>query len=140
MSTGERRGDLSSFPPPPPPPTHTHTHTKRKNKQLQPRNICESCFSIKICVIFHFVFFFYTLHYNHRVFHLCLCRLLHLLANFSNLHFAYRQTVWTQIRLLVKKTKQTTIVVIGSLRVKGYCDSFNLSLFQMTAFLRKWFI
>ena len=30
----------------------------------------------------------------------CLCRLLHLLANFSNLHFAYRQTVWTQIRLL----------------------------------------
>ena len=28
----------------------------------------------------------------------CLCRLLHLLANFSNLHFAYRQTVWTQIR------------------------------------------
>ena len=32
----------------------------------------------------------------------CLCRLLHLLANFSNLHFAYRQTVWTQIRLLLK--------------------------------------
>ena len=33
----------------------------------------------------------------------CLCRLLHLLANFSNLHFAYRQTVWTQIRLLLKE-------------------------------------
>ena len=32
-----------------------------------------------------------------------LCRLLHLLANFSNLHFAYRQTVWTQIRLLLKE-------------------------------------
>ena len=32
---------------------------------------------------------------------ICLCRLLHLLANFSNLHFAYRQTVWTQIRLLL---------------------------------------
>ena len=33
----------------------------------------------------------------------CLCRLLHLLANFSNLHFVYRQTVWTQIRLLLKE-------------------------------------
>ena len=33
----------------------------------------------------------------------CLCRLLHLLANFSNLHFAYRQTVRTQIRLLLKE-------------------------------------
>ena len=33
----------------------------------------------------------------------CLCRLLHLLANFSNLHYAYRQTVWTQIRLLLKE-------------------------------------
>ena len=33
----------------------------------------------------------------------CLCHLLHLLANFSNLHFAYRQTVWTQIRLLRKE-------------------------------------
>ena len=33
----------------------------------------------------------------------CLCRLLHLLANFSNLHFAYRQKVWTQIRLLLKE-------------------------------------
>ena len=33
----------------------------------------------------------------------CLRRLLHLLANFSNLHFAYRQTVWTQIRLLLKE-------------------------------------
>ena len=33
----------------------------------------------------------------------CLCRLLHLLADFSNLHFAYRQTVWTQIRLLLKE-------------------------------------
>ena len=32
-----------------------------------------------------------------------LCRLLHLLANFSNLYFAYRQTVWTQIRLLLKE-------------------------------------
>ena len=34
---------------------------------------------------------------------ICLCHLLHLLANFSNLHFAYRQTVWTQIRLLLKE-------------------------------------
>ena len=33
----------------------------------------------------------------------CLCRLLHLLVNFSNLHSAYRQTVWTQIRLLLKE-------------------------------------
>ena len=33
----------------------------------------------------------------------CLCRLLHLLANFSNLHFAYRQTAWTWIRLLLKE-------------------------------------
>ena len=33
----------------------------------------------------------------------CLCRLLHLLANFSNLNFAYKQTVWTQIRLLLKE-------------------------------------
>ena len=30
----------------------------------------------------------------------CLCRLLNILANFSKLFFAYRQTVWTQIRLL----------------------------------------
>ena len=28
----------------------------------------------------------------------CICRLLHLLANVSNILFAYRQTVWTQIR------------------------------------------
>ena len=33
----------------------------------------------------------------------CSCHLLHLLANFSNLHFAHRQTVWTQIRLLLKE-------------------------------------
>ena len=33
----------------------------------------------------------------------CLCRLLNILANFSNLFFAYRQTVWTQIRLLLKE-------------------------------------
>ena len=31
----------------------------------------------------------------------CLCRLLNILANFSKLFFAYRQTVWTQIRLLL---------------------------------------
>ena len=30
----------------------------------------------------------------------CLCHLLHLLANFFKIPFAYRQTVWTQIRLL----------------------------------------
>ena len=33
----------------------------------------------------------------------CLCRLLHLLANFSNILFAYRQTVWTKIRLLLEE-------------------------------------
>ena len=33
----------------------------------------------------------------------CLFCLLHLLANFSNLHFAYKQTEWTQIRLLLKE-------------------------------------
>ena len=33
----------------------------------------------------------------------CLCRLLHILANFSTLFYAYRQTVWTQIRLLLKE-------------------------------------
>ena len=33
----------------------------------------------------------------------CLCRLLNILANFSKLFFAYRQTVWTQIRLLLKE-------------------------------------
>ena len=33
----------------------------------------------------------------------CLCRLLNILANFSNLFFAYRQTVWTQIILLLKE-------------------------------------
>ena len=32
----------------------------------------------------------------------CLCRLLNILANFSKLFFAYWQTVWTQIRLLLK--------------------------------------
>ena len=31
----------------------------------------------------------------------CLCRLLNILANFSKLFFAYQQTVWTQIRLLL---------------------------------------
>ena len=31
----------------------------------------------------------------------CLCHLLNILANFSNLFFACRQTVWTQIRLLL---------------------------------------
>ena len=34
---------------------------------------------------------------------ICLCCLLHLLANFSNILFAYRQTVWNQIRLLLKE-------------------------------------
>ena len=34
---------------------------------------------------------------------ICLYHLLHLLANFSNLLFAYRQTVWTQIRLLLEE-------------------------------------
>ena len=33
----------------------------------------------------------------------CLCRLLNILANFIKPTFAYRQTVWTQIRLLLKK-------------------------------------
>ena len=33
----------------------------------------------------------------------CLCGLLHLLANFSNILFVYRQTVWTQIRLLLEE-------------------------------------
>ena len=33
----------------------------------------------------------------------CLCHLLNILANFSNLFFAYRQTVWTQIILLLKE-------------------------------------
>ena len=66
----------------------------------------------------------------------CLCLLLNILANFSTI-FAYRQTVWPLIRLLLEEqsdlgplclqkdfknhkqmTKQMTIVVIGSLRVK----------------------
>ena len=34
---------------------------------------------------------------------ICLCRLLNILANFSNLFFAYQQTVWTLIRLLLKE-------------------------------------
>ena len=33
----------------------------------------------------------------------CLCCLLNILANFSNLFYAYRQTVWTQIRRLLKE-------------------------------------
>ena len=33
----------------------------------------------------------------------CLCHLLNILANFSNLLFAYRQTVWTLIRLLLEE-------------------------------------
>ena len=67
----------------------------------------------------------------------CLYRLLHLLANFSNILFAYRQTVWTSIRLLLKEQsdlgpyflqkwllksqsdEKATIVVIGSLRFKA---------------------
>ena len=34
---------------------------------------------------------------------ICLCRLLNILANFFKPIFAYRQTVWTQIRLLLKE-------------------------------------
>ena len=34
---------------------------------------------------------------------ICLCRLLHLLANFSDILLAYRQTVWTMIRLLLEE-------------------------------------
>ena len=34
---------------------------------------------------------------------ICSCLLLHLLANFSSILFAYRQTVWTQIRLLLEE-------------------------------------
>ena len=33
----------------------------------------------------------------------CLCRLLTILANFIKPIFAYRQTVWTQIKLLLKE-------------------------------------
>ena len=36
----------------------------------------------------------------------CLCRLLNILANFSKLFFAYRQTVWTLIRLLLKEQSE----------------------------------
>ena len=34
---------------------------------------------------------------------ICFCRLRHPLANFSNILFAYRQIVWTQIRLLLEE-------------------------------------
>ena len=34
----------------------------------------------------------------------CLCHLLNILADFSNLLFAYRQTVWTLIRLLKEQS------------------------------------
>ena len=33
----------------------------------------------------------------------CLCHLLNIFANFSKLFLAYRQTVWTKIRLLLKE-------------------------------------
>ena len=33
----------------------------------------------------------------------CLCRLLNILANFFKLIFAYRQSVWTLIRLLLEE-------------------------------------
>ena len=56
--TGGRRGDLSSSSPSPPPPPHPRKKKKEKINNIQLRNICESCFSIKI---FQFVFFSYTL-------------------------------------------------------------------------------
>ena len=68
----------------------------------------------------------------------CLCRLLNILANFIKPIFAYKQTVWTQIRLLLKEqsdlsphclqkwllkpqadNKADELVVTGALRVKG---------------------
>ena len=38
-----------------------------------------------------------------------ICRLLHFLANFSNILFAYRQTVWPQIRLLLEEQSGSTL-------------------------------
>ena len=51
----------------------------------------------------------------------CLCRLLNILANFIKPIFAYKQTVWTQIRLLKPQAdnKADELVVTGALRVKG---------------------
>ena len=52
----------------------------------------------------------------------CLCRLLNILANFPNLHFAYRQTVWTQIRLLLKEQSDLGPHCLQKLLLKSQAD------------------
>ena len=72
---------------------------------------------VKCSVVFHLQMFSFNSYVSVRYIQLtlimprkpasenvvCLCRLLYLLANFSNIFFAYRQTVLTQIRLLLEE-------------------------------------
>ena len=52
----------------------------------------------------------------------CLCGLLNILANFSNLFFAYGQTVWTQIRLLLKEQSDLGPHYLQKLILKSQAD------------------
>ena len=52
----------------------------------------------------------------------CLCRLLNILANFSKLFFAYRQTVWTQIILLLKEQSDLGPHCLQKLLLKSQAD------------------
>ena len=52
----------------------------------------------------------------------CLCRLLNILANFSNLFFAYRQTVWTLIRLLLEEQSDLGSHCLQKWHLKSQAD------------------
>ena len=52
----------------------------------------------------------------------CLCRPLNILANFSNLFFAYRQTVWTLIRLLLEDQSDLGPHYLQKILLKSQAD------------------
>ena len=71
---------------------------------------------------------------------ICLCRLLCLLANFSNILFAYKQTVWTQFRLLAVWSGSTLFATM-TLKVSGRRQSRwqLLCLASKGLIARRWF-
>ena len=52
----------------------------------------------------------------------CFCSLLNIHANLFNLFFAYRQTVWTQIRLLLKEQSDLGPDDLQKLLIKSQAD------------------
>ena len=52
----------------------------------------------------------------------CLCCLLNILADFLNLFFAYRQKVWTLIRLLLKEQSDLGPHCLQKLLLKSQAD------------------